>query len=318
MAAAFITSLFSCPDLPPPSSNVTPSGAPVPSPKLANFIAYALHRTRLATCVTFAALFLLQRLKHKFPAARGSSGHRLFISAFMIASKVVCDDTYSNKSWAVVGQGMFQLKEINQMEREMCGYLEWQLNVDYVQLEEFTEDVQTRFGNGLLPIAPKSAAKLAVPTSSSTSIPAASSQAPASARREHFPHGAGPATPETLATSAGDDDEELESPSHSLTSSPADSALHTPPSNADHDGPQVIGPNMGMQGVTSSISAFNLNGTSGVAMSIPKVMATGGAPMAVDTVPPITAISAAGAPMLVNNSKLPANARGVFAEQAIW
>ncbi len=45
----------------------------------------------------------------------------------MIASKVVCDDTYSNQSWCVVGQKMFNLKEVNQMEREMCGYLEWNL-----------------------------------------------------------------------------------------------------------------------------------------------------------------------------------------------
>ena len=42
----------------------------------------------------------------------------------MITSKVICDDTYSNKSWSIVGQGMFQLSEINQMEREMCQYLE--------------------------------------------------------------------------------------------------------------------------------------------------------------------------------------------------
>ena len=47
----------------------------------------------------------------------------------MLASKIICDDTYSNKSWCIVGQGMFALREINQMEREMCSYLEWQLNV---------------------------------------------------------------------------------------------------------------------------------------------------------------------------------------------
>jgi hypothetical protein len=38
----------------------------------------------------------------------------------MVASKVICDDTYSNRSWSIVGQGMFQLREVNQMEREMC------------------------------------------------------------------------------------------------------------------------------------------------------------------------------------------------------
>lgn len=64
----------------------------------------------------------------------------------MLASKVVCDDTYSNKSWAVVGQGMFALREINQMEREMCGYLEWQLNVPREDLEGFEAEVRRVFG----------------------------------------------------------------------------------------------------------------------------------------------------------------------------
>jgi len=85
---------------------------------------------RLYQSVTFAALYLLQRLKARFPTAKGSSGHQLFISAFMLSSKIICDDTYSNKSWCIVGQGMFALQEINQMEQEMCSYLEWQLNVD--------------------------------------------------------------------------------------------------------------------------------------------------------------------------------------------
>ncbi|KAL7421635.1 hypothetical protein Q5752_003404 [Cryptotrichosporon argae] len=121
-AARYITSLFQCPNIPPASQ----PGSPTPT--LAHFIAYALHRTRLDAFVTKAALHLLYRLKERFPAARGSSGHRLFISAFMIASKVHCDDTYSNQSWCIVAQKMFALKEINQMEREMCGYLEWYLN----------------------------------------------------------------------------------------------------------------------------------------------------------------------------------------------
>ena len=74
-------------------------------PQLDLFIAYALHRTKLHKSVTFAALYLLQCLKARFPAARGSSGHQLFISAFMLSSKVICDDTYSNKPWSIVGQG---------------------------------------------------------------------------------------------------------------------------------------------------------------------------------------------------------------------
>ena len=60
-----------------------------PSPSLTHFIAYALHHTILTSAVTFAALYLLQRLKMRFIAARGSFGHRLSISALMIASKVI-------------------------------------------------------------------------------------------------------------------------------------------------------------------------------------------------------------------------------------
>ena len=126
----------------PPSSCAT---FHYPNPRLDHFIAYALHRTRLHPSVTFVALYLLQHLKARFPAAKGSSGQRLYISAFVLASKIICDDTYSNKSWCTVGQGMFALREINQMEREMCSYLEWQLNVDPTTLRDFESRVRHDF-----------------------------------------------------------------------------------------------------------------------------------------------------------------------------
>ena len=46
----------------------------------------------------------------------GSSGHRLSTLAFILTSKIIYDDTY-----------LFALREIGQMEREMCSYLKWQL-----------------------------------------------------------------------------------------------------------------------------------------------------------------------------------------------
>lgn len=36
--------------------------------------------------------------------------------------------------------------------KKICSYLEWQVNINYLQLVEFTEDVQMHFGNGLVPI----------------------------------------------------------------------------------------------------------------------------------------------------------------------
>ncbi|KAG2071624.1 hypothetical protein BDR04DRAFT_1135000 [Suillus decipiens] len=120
----FITHLFAYPEYRPLSSNS--------QVKLPHFTAYALHCTNLHSSVTFAALVLLQRLKARSPTARGSSSHHLFVSAFMLASKVICDDTYSNKSWSV--------------------NLEWELNVDPVMLAEFEDMVQKNFvGQGPYP-----------------------------------------------------------------------------------------------------------------------------------------------------------------------
>ncbi|KAH7904210.1 hypothetical protein BJ138DRAFT_1138589 [Hygrophoropsis aurantiaca] len=96
LCARFITHLFACPEYPPSSS-----GSNI---KLPYFIAYALHRTKLHSSVTFAALVLLQRLKARFPLCKRSrtthrqAPSRLFVSAFMLASTPNCDDTYSNKS----------------------------------------------------------------------------------------------------------------------------------------------------------------------------------------------------------------------------
>jgi len=143
------------------------------------------------------------------------------------------------------------------------------------------------------------------------------------------------ATPSTLVTtSAGGEDEDeddFESPSHSLTSSPADSALHTPPSNADVNPAVVVagGANLGMQGVNASISASAYNHlhhthqhhsqhrTFQQLHGIPKMMADGWR-----TDCPWTSrrsLRPARRVRLfpVGAAKL-GNGRGVFAEQAIW
>jgi hypothetical protein len=93
------------------------------------------------------ALLYLHRLKTRFPTATVSSSHRLFIAAFMIASKVICDDTDSNRSWSVVAQKMFGLKEINQMERELCAYLQWELSLQGDELSYFSARVKFECGS---------------------------------------------------------------------------------------------------------------------------------------------------------------------------
>src|SRR5258708_9031232 len=71
LCSRFVSHLFTCPEVPPPPA--PPSTTQ--TPRLQHFIAYALHRTPLHASVTFAALYLLQRLKAHFPATKGPSGH---------------------------------------------------------------------------------------------------------------------------------------------------------------------------------------------------------------------------------------------------
>ncbi|KAK7045538.1 hypothetical protein VNI00_007370 [Paramarasmius palmivorus] len=229
LCARFITHLFACPEYPP---TTTQSHA-----KLPYFIAYALHRTKLHPSVTFAALVLLQRLKARFPTARGSSGHRLFISAFMIASKVICDDTYSNKSWTIVAQGMFTLREINQMEREMCNYLDWELTVDNPILQNFMDAVTIDFKNPQGPyptyslqMVSKRAAKAAnsttatpipEPNSTTSPIPSFGQQ-----QRHSSPAGSADSSPVPTRKNSYSSSpmSEAPSPSYSNNTSPASSA----------------------------------------------------------------------------------------------
>ena len=82
------------------------------------------------TCLSLIPLYLslcivdAANAKAQFSATHDFSGHCLFISAFMLTSKVICDDTYSNKSQSIIDQDMFALRDINQIECKMCLYLE--------------------------------------------------------------------------------------------------------------------------------------------------------------------------------------------------
>ncbi|KAH9937838.1 uncharacterized protein BXZ73DRAFT_100052 [Epithele typhae] len=67
-------------------------------------------------------------------------------------SEINCDDTHSNNRWAIVGQGMFALREINQIEREMRSYLQWLLNIEPSALKEFEPKPRRDFkGSGPYP-----------------------------------------------------------------------------------------------------------------------------------------------------------------------
>jgi hypothetical protein len=234
LCARFISHLFTCPELPPATSQS--------QQRLPAFIAYALHRTKLHSSVAITALILLNRLKIRFPTARGSSGHRLFISAFMLASKVMCDDTYSNKSWSIVAQGMFNLREINQMEREMCAYLEWELHVDGPMLKNFESLVQRDFSmqKDSYPVYPADIVSRRARKAGNTMPESSTSPIPNfGAHRKPAPS---KPTPSSSPVSGSSSSSYPNTPdaSHSQTSSPASSASPATPVGPDGPSPAVF------------------------------------------------------------------------------
>ena len=106
----------------------------------------------------YAALVLLLRLKGRYPSASPGNdgfnskppeaelGHRLFICTYMISAKAMIDSTYSNKTWCIVTQNLFALRELNQMESKMCSYLDWELIVNDPILTNFEKKVKDDFG----------------------------------------------------------------------------------------------------------------------------------------------------------------------------
>ncbi|KAF5311404.1 hypothetical protein D9611_011597 [Ephemerocybe angulata] len=243
LCARFITHLFACPEYSPATTSLA---------KLPHFIAYALYRTKLHSSVTFASLVLLQRLKARFPTTHGSSGHRLFISAFMIASKVICDDTYSNKSWSIVAKEMFSLREVNQMEREMCNYLDWELTVDDPILSNFETAVRQDFArdrrqypNYPLTMVSKRAVRAAASTATTT-VPEPSDIT--TAVPGFGQHCQSPSTTRDSSQNLSSKhrkaphlDPNTPSPSDSNTTSPASSASPQTPLNLETDSARIHG-----------------------------------------------------------------------------
>ncbi|KAG8690415.1 hypothetical protein FRC11_011719 [Ceratobasidium sp. 423] len=131
ICSRYISLLFSPPDV------LLPTAQAVVSPTLAEFIAYALRQTRLSLRIPYRALLLLRRLKTCVPGARASSGHRLFLAAFIVASKSARDNAYSIGAWCAIAQGMFSGRDVSLMERQLCQYLDWNLCIKPEDLRDF-------------------------------------------------------------------------------------------------------------------------------------------------------------------------------------
>jgi hypothetical protein len=58
---------------------------------------------------------------------------------------------------------LYTLKEVNQMEREMCSYLEWILHVEAAELEAFSQHVRKECGKDCPAVPPQWVASVGIP-----------------------------------------------------------------------------------------------------------------------------------------------------------
>jgi hypothetical protein len=175
----------------------------------------------------------------------------------MIASKVICDDTYSNKSWGIVAQGMFSLREINQMEREMCSYLEWELTVDNPILANFETAVRNDFSRDLksypvysLAFVSKRALRTNTPVANAeptTPAPDRTESTGTTSAIPSFTHfrNASPASsrpsPDTASHRSRASPEGTPSPSYSASTSPASTMSPQTPGGPENNSARIFG-----------------------------------------------------------------------------
>lgn len=108
--------------------------------RLHTFIYASFKKTRLPPQLVVLIVALLVRLKSNFPNACRSSeaaGHRLFLAAFMISFKTCIDDSFSNSSIVSLCNGVFGLSQINAMEKELLGLLDWQVHFNDYELAQW-------------------------------------------------------------------------------------------------------------------------------------------------------------------------------------
>lgn len=126
-----------------------------PLPTLELFITTLVERSHVQVPTLMTSLVYLSRLQHRLPAAAKGmkcTAHRIFLASLILAAKNLNDSSPKNKHWArytnVQGYDgfCFSLTEVNLMEKQLLGLLDWDLRVTendlYFHLEPFLAPIR--------------------------------------------------------------------------------------------------------------------------------------------------------------------------------
>lgn len=143
------------PTTPPQQQNASSCFEPS-LPSLELFITGLVEKSLVRVPTLMTSLVYLGRLQQRLPpVAKGMrcTAHRIFLAALILAAKNLNDSSPKNKHWArytAVGgfeNFGFSLTEVNLMEKQLLGMLEWDLRVTeddlYFHLDPFLAPIRT-------------------------------------------------------------------------------------------------------------------------------------------------------------------------------
>ncbi|CCH58578.1 hypothetical protein TBLA_0A07890 [Henningerozyma blattae CBS 6284] len=117
----------------PPSSPVDGKAPSIPKlPSLMTFITRIVRYTNVQVSTLLMTVCYLNKLKKLLPAdAVGipSTIHRLFLACLILSAKFHNDSSPLNVHWANYTNGLFSVKDVNLMERQLLSLLDWNLQL---------------------------------------------------------------------------------------------------------------------------------------------------------------------------------------------